>query len=92
MSEATIKINSNRNTPAGVPVTHTGYGEILANGTVLLLFGTQYETVEITCTRNWALDFAKKLTKELGVQTEVESQIPAASAPFPLDQAGSKGT
>jgi hypothetical protein len=65
-----------------MPITHFTYGKFLSNGTVFLALGATEGSAEITCTREWALDFAKKITAALDEQTEAELQTPAPSAPF----------
>jgi hypothetical protein len=73
MNDGRLKINIGNMTRAGMPITHFTYGKFLSNGTMFLAFGAAEGNAEITCTREWALDFAKKLTTALDEQTGVES-------------------
>ena len=83
MNEARLKIIGKEDSPAGMPINYSCYGEILKNSTVLLRFGTSEKMVEITCTREWALRFVKSVTEILDAQSGAEPQIPAPSSLFP---------
>ena len=91
MNDARLRISIGNVNRAGMPITHYSYGSLLSNGTVFLLLGALEGSVEITCTREWALEFAKSLKAALGEQNGEEFQIPAPSAPFPAGQSSSAG-
>ena len=91
MNDARLRISIGNVNRAGMPITHCTYGNFLSNGTVFLVPGATEGSVEITCTREWALDLAKKLTTALDEQIGAEPQTPVPSASFPAGQSVSAG-